>query len=305
MKRKLVKQGASTMMVSLPAKWIKALNLDKGSEVDISETSEGLLISSNYINIKMSISLKLVGNIESSIRTLIVNTYRRGYDKIIIEYDNEIQYNHILSTLKDYIIGFDVTEKKDGCCIIENITEPAADQFDNILNKIFYNITELFLVVDKIFTTSSNYSIYLNECNMIEERIQKYDNFCRRSIAKQKNKIENSEFLWGMLVSLNHAQRKLWHSCHICKDIKLSSNIFELLNGISSLYENIKKAFLEKDMSALSKVHHAEKKLIRELGYKILEKSKGKEGVIVFYLLMAAREFYQTNSSLSGLLMID
>ena len=33
MKRKLVKQGAGTMMISLPTKWIKENNLDKGDEV--------------------------------------------------------------------------------------------------------------------------------------------------------------------------------------------------------------------------------------------------------------------------------
>ena len=35
MKRKLVKQGPATLMVSLPVKWLQSQNLNKGDEVDI------------------------------------------------------------------------------------------------------------------------------------------------------------------------------------------------------------------------------------------------------------------------------
>ena len=37
MKRKLVQQGAATMMVSLPSKWIKKFGLKKGDEIDLEE----------------------------------------------------------------------------------------------------------------------------------------------------------------------------------------------------------------------------------------------------------------------------
>ena len=45
MKRKLVRQGSSTLMISLPSKWVKSNNLDKGSEIDIDEKENVLEIS--------------------------------------------------------------------------------------------------------------------------------------------------------------------------------------------------------------------------------------------------------------------
>ena len=45
MKRKLVKQGAATMMISLPSKWIKENSLEKGSEVELEEEGSSVMIS--------------------------------------------------------------------------------------------------------------------------------------------------------------------------------------------------------------------------------------------------------------------
>ena len=40
--RKLVKQGTATLMVSLPAKWIKQQELEKGSQVEVEENNESV-----------------------------------------------------------------------------------------------------------------------------------------------------------------------------------------------------------------------------------------------------------------------
>jgi len=45
MRRKLVKQGAATMMVSLPSKWVKDQKLKKGDEVEVSEAEGRLQIT--------------------------------------------------------------------------------------------------------------------------------------------------------------------------------------------------------------------------------------------------------------------
>ena len=60
MKRKLVKQGAATMMISLPSKWIKENGLDKGDEIELIEQGGELLIKSResqeHNNLKINLS---------------------------------------------------------------------------------------------------------------------------------------------------------------------------------------------------------------------------------------------------------
>ena len=92
MKRKLVKQGASTLMISLPAKWIHLHNLDKGKEVNLEIIEENILISASSINAKKDTILELKGTTETLVRTLITNTYRKGFDRIKVNYENEKQF---------------------------------------------------------------------------------------------------------------------------------------------------------------------------------------------------------------------
>jgi len=45
MKRKLIEQGGGTLMVSLPSRWIRDFELEKGDEVEIEEIGKQIIIS--------------------------------------------------------------------------------------------------------------------------------------------------------------------------------------------------------------------------------------------------------------------
>src|SRR3989344_1107667 len=106
MKRKLVQQGTSTLMVSLPSKWIKQNNLTKGSEVDVDEKGSELIISPDEKNNKIMGEISLIGDTESLIRTIITNAYRSGNDKIKITFENNDQFRILENTIKTRLIGF-------------------------------------------------------------------------------------------------------------------------------------------------------------------------------------------------------
>ena len=55
MKRKIVKQGAATLMISLPSKWCKKFGLKKGDEVDIETANDSLLVSPKEIKVKSEV----------------------------------------------------------------------------------------------------------------------------------------------------------------------------------------------------------------------------------------------------------
>ena len=45
MRRKVIKQGPSTLMVSLPSKWVKNKNIKRGDEINLFEQGEDIIIS--------------------------------------------------------------------------------------------------------------------------------------------------------------------------------------------------------------------------------------------------------------------
>lgn len=296
MKRKLVKQGAATLMVSLPAKWLKKYNLNKGSEVDIEEAENKLILSSEKITTKSETTIKLTNITESSIRTLITNTYRKGYDKIRVYYKNNEQFKLLQKTIKTRLIGFDIIKKEKDYCIVENITEPSAEQFEQILQKIFYNITSLFETTKKRLNKEKNFEDY----EEIEERIQKYDNFCRRVISKQKISIP-SELMWTFLTLLIHGQREIYHLNKIPVSQEYSDNLRELLEHCFKIFKMIEEAYAKKDRDILAKIHELEKEIVYKKGYSLLQNVK--ETKIVYHIISSARQFYLSASPLGGLLL--
>ena len=186
MRRKLVKQGNATMMVSLPAKWIHEHNLVKGAEITIEPYEHNLIISAEKVEVKSETTITLKSSAESSIRTLITNAYRTGYDRIIVHFENNKQLAALTDVIKTRLIGFDILKKEKDMCIVENITEPSPELFDTLIKKIFYNIDELFNLTKIRFESKGDFE--LQDIEEIQERIQKYDNFCRRVISKRKFK---------------------------------------------------------------------------------------------------------------------
>ncbi len=293
MKRKLVKQGSATMMVSLPSKWIKANNLDKGDEVDIEEKRNSLIINPESKKKKNETEIQITGLTESSIRTIITNAYRLGYDKIKVNFQDKSVLPVIQKTLDKNLIGFEIIKKTDKGCEIENITEPSYEQFDNIFSKIFLNIEELFQI------TGSNLKGEKKEFEDAERKIQQFDNFCRRVIAK--NEIyEKMQLRWAFHAELIHAQRELYHLLKYLEKnkVKVDKEVFLMLEDSKRVFQMLKQAYQEKNISLLERIHGEEKELIYKKGYSSIKKSNP---IIIHHLMNVIRNLYLAASPLTGL----
>ncbi|HLD98400.1 MAG TPA: AbrB/MazE/SpoVT family DNA-binding domain-containing protein [Candidatus Nanoarchaeia archaeon] len=292
MKRKLVKQGSATLMISLPSKWIKLNELDKGSEIDLVEKDNQLIISKDINGTKKEIIINISSLTESSIRTIITNTYRIGYGSILLNYANKDYFKIINEVVNKNLIGFEIIKKSDKSCRIENITEPTKEQFDNIFSKVLSNINELYEVAVK------NLEGGKEEFEDIERNIQKFDNFCRRVISKES--LDNKELLLAFHTGLIHAQRDIYLMLKYIEKTKIKSdkNLTDLLKESRKMFDLLVDGYKNKDIKTLEKIHEKEKEIIYKKGYSLLEKSK--EPVIIHHLLDSIRNLYLASSPLMG-----
>jgi phosphate uptake regulator len=298
MKRKLIQQGSGGYTVYLPRNWIDSNNLSKGEEIDIEEMGLNLVLSpSPNRNKKLETEIKLVDLTESSIRTLITNTYRAGYDKIKVNFTNEKQFSILQEVVKTKLIGFEIITKTKDSCSVENITEPDYDQFNNLIKKMFLNIDSLFEITKIRLQNKTPEEDY----NETEERIIKYDNFCRRTIIKRKLIEKKSEFFWTFLSYILHGQREIYHlNKLITNKKKISAEIVKLIEDTHNMFKLLIEIYENKNIEILSKIHKLEKELIYEKGYSLLET---KDSKIVYHLLVSIRQFYLANSPLAGLVL--
>ncbi|MCA9459468.1 MAG: AbrB/MazE/SpoVT family DNA-binding domain-containing protein, partial [Nanoarchaeota archaeon] len=81
MKRKIIKQSGRAYTITLPINWIRENNIEEGDEIELNENNNQLnIVTENTNTPKTSISLDIPKGKESSIRTLLINTYRSGFD---------------------------------------------------------------------------------------------------------------------------------------------------------------------------------------------------------------------------------
>lgn len=298
--RKIVKHGEATMMVSLPSKWVKNNNLKKGDELSVIENSSSIIFSTDKNKkIKKEITIKLTSSVESSVRAILTNLYRLGYDKIIINYSDPEILKVIEKELKNILIGFEIIKREQNKCIIENILEPSTEQLNNIFSKFILNIDEIFIIFEGFLNGKKENFIET------EKQIQSFDNFCRRMITKDN--ISNSQLRLSYHNAIYHGQRELYYALMILNENKIKSNyVSDLLKEAKLIFETLKKSYDTKDLSLLEKIHKIENEVILNKGYDYLKKSKNPiERLVIHRVLSAIRNFYFASSPLIGLLAVD
>ncbi len=292
-KRKLVKQGATTHMVSLPSKWIKANNLKKGEEVEVEEKQNSIVVSLDPKKSKRPIQVDLASPTNISIRTILINSYRLGYDKITISFKDKKAIETIQNTVRDDLVGFEIVRKTENRCEIENVTEPSKDQFDSILSKIFVNIKDLLKVTEDMLQGKRH------EFEGIEKRIQQYDNFCRRVVAKT-NLFDQYQLRWAFHAELMHAQREIYLLLKYLKKNKpkTDKHILFLLENCKNMFDLLRKGYEEKNTSLLEKMQDIEKNMSYKRIHSILRKTGGR--IEAHHLISAIKKFYLASSPLIG-----
>ena len=180
MKRSIVKQGAATLMVSLPSKWTKKYHLNKGDEVDIVEKGRDLLITSEVVPEIRKATIN-ISELKDIWRRVISALYKAGYDEIKINFSKPEDISKIYSVLHEFV-GFEIISQTEKGCTIKEIVEAKETNFNSITSRTF---NMLLSIAEDCSNALKNKNIEI--LGTIPERdliINKYANFCRRIINK-------------------------------------------------------------------------------------------------------------------------
>lgn len=278
MKRKLVKQGAATMMISLPTKWIKANKLDKGDEVEVEEKGANLtIIASDKKNAKREVVIELTDQNYKDLRAFLTHAYRKGFDKIVLTGYLEEASKEVSSLVSDVLLGFEVVERSKDKIVIENISSPDETKYETILSKVFIIIKDMpNMILNKV---------PILELKETKDHCDKFVLFCRKIISE--NKLSEDPILeWEFLTLLTHTHHSYYylgeyiHANKITPSKELESLILESGNYFNLLYD----AYHNKDISQINKINSLRNKFQYGRCLDLIAKSRGKEAVVASYL---------------------
>ena len=282
MKRKLIVQGKGGYTVYLPKKWIDRKGLNAGDEINIVETDTALLISS-AVREKKEISVEITKENRKDIGNILTHLYRRGFDTIkIIGLDAKL-LGEIKQTTNNLLLGFEITERDSKKCKIENISEPTEQKYDVLLRRIFLIVKETENIIKRDFTNNKFQS--MKEIEEFRTQQDKYILFCKRMLTKEVYE-RNPAIDWELLTFLMHIEHAYYYLYKFASEnkIKIDKEIIKLLNNLHEYFELYYNAYYKKDMQYIHKINKLKMEFHFGKCLKLIEKSKGKNTVILSHI---------------------
>ncbi|MDP7324284.1 MAG: AbrB/MazE/SpoVT family DNA-binding domain-containing protein [Candidatus Woesearchaeota archaeon] len=244
MRRKLVQHGGSTLVVSIPSKWAKKHELEKGQEISIEEKENSLIVTTaGEKGGKKKKEISIESFTYYSLRSIISGLYRTGYDEIKIHFEDKIPIS-MIHNIMDLLPGYEANFISENTCVITSIIKASDEMVDSMINKLFLNLKMMFdmaLDMPKKVTLDDAYSMK-NNCLRIRD-------YCHRMIRNINYGNENSYDYYTIVFTLEKISGLVLHSLLtylINKKMKIKKEELDLINENKKMLEELYALYLNK-----------------------------------------------------------
>lgn len=280
MRRKVIKHGPSTLIISIPSNWAKTNNIAKGSELDVVEDGKRLVVNADSADGQklLEANVDITGLDRTSIMYAIRSLYRLGYDTANVRFDNsttdyfktgeKLNVISIIHTEVNRLIGFEIIEEKEKSCIIKDMETVSMRDFDNVLRRIFL----LLLDTSNDFAEGTK-TLNKSLLETIEEKhdtITKFASYCMRLLNKRGHYIPmKTAYYYHIIASLDKVADILKYAARdaIVYNKHLSKNVSEVIDKTTKhlrLYYELFYKYDKPKIVELSKSRYAITALARD-----------------------------------------
>jgi len=194
MKRKVVKHGPSTLIVSLPLRWVKKYNVNKGDELEVEEEGSRLIVSTGKGKKLGAVEADLSKLDRTSIMYLIRSLYKLGYDEIKLNFNKQSTFHYrlekdrtIISVIHEEVnrlTGVEVIQQKENFCVIKALSDMNFEEFNPVLRRIFLQIIDMSN--DMINGAQKQDLMLLKTLEEKHNTITKFLSFCMRLLNQKE-----------------------------------------------------------------------------------------------------------------------
>jgi phosphate uptake regulator len=210
MKRRVVKHGPSSLIVSLPSKWCNKYSINKGSEVDVEEDENRLIIATDLVIKSSEITVDITGLDRTTIMYCIRGLYRLGYDALNLNFkkptayyqreNRDINIISVLHTETNRLIGYEIMKERSDSCVIKDLQESSLKDFDNILRRIFLLLIDM---TREFVEAARNKDISLLETmENKHDTITKFVSYCLRILNKMGSPKPGKGYFYYNIISI-------------------------------------------------------------------------------------------------------
>ncbi len=247
MKRKVVKLGPSTLVMSLPSKWNKKYDIKAGNEINVEEKGNSLLVYSGkrHIIAKETVDLSVV---DAMFKRIVASKYLKGSDEIRIKFDS-LEKSRIVQKRVDEMIGMEIVEQSKDHLLIKSMGKVSDDSFATILRRVLYL---LYSISEESLTAIGRKEKKLEYLKDMEHNVNRFTDYCFRLLAKntefETQKVAVYYCVIFLLEELGDAYKAL--ITYIAKEkINLTKKQIDIYSDIVSLHKRLNGVFLKYDLS--------------------------------------------------------
>ena len=285
MKRRVVKHGPSTYIISLPTNWVKKYGINKGDELEVNENSKTLLISTDSIKTDLEVS-KDISNLSSNLmHPLLVIFYLKGYDKIFLKH-NDLKLLEKIQKQIPQLIGYEIVEQDDKTCLIQSISQKIDLEFDNSLRKAFLTLKSMLEMIYEAYSKGDHNT--LKNIHLKDLEVNRLCFLCLRKINREALDLKNNEdknilyFLITMLERYGDGLKDL--ASNLTKTKRKNKDILNLLKLLLDHYEACYSYFYDATKDKANKEFNIYRE-IKELFDNIFTKDLRKEEILAVYFI--------------------
>lgn len=182
MRRKIFRLGASTLVASLPSKWVKQHKLKSGDELLAFEKEKSITFSIMKDSEIKEIEIDIGELNQELIREYLTGAYIRGYEQIKILFKKQESLASAQEAINS-LIGLAIVEQGNSYCVAGEITETTDVQFENIFRRIF--LLTISMAEDSLSALKENDWESLKGIKRRDFDIDIFINFCFRILNKK------------------------------------------------------------------------------------------------------------------------
>lgn len=184
MKRKINRVGTNTLTVSLPTKWVQKQNIHRGDEVDVTEESHHLIISSTPHAHTSRIATINFDEFNTHMANKHLHEfYRQGIEEIHINFTNPTIYypkhktewsvDKYINTIVDRFIGMEIISQTKNKIILQSfITHEEPKKVNVVQNRIYFLLKEF---LDEMLNAArNNYAKFRERASDYHDNITKF-----------------------------------------------------------------------------------------------------------------------------------
>ena len=308
--RKLVKHGESSLSVTLPSKWVNNNHLKKGDEIKVDEKGTYLVIGGRGKHTKSEKIITIPDEMPTSaLMHYTAALYRGGYDHVKFRFSKAEIYEAIEKVTGTDLNSWDIIENKKNSCVIDSISSVDHTQFENVLKRLLYGISELSK--DSLDAIKNKNIEEIKLAQTKENTINRNANFCERILIKEGyDEPDKIPFLFYIIKELENIGDEYNSICHSYREsqqinkktIKLYGDVNDILNQFKRLYlkEEAKKPL---NIQNAAEVHSQLREKMKE-GYKLLEGNQ-KDDCILHHLITVLRKTKSCLGCLFSIMIVE